>query len=122
MQGVGGKVEPHDFQPSNEDIFAELARQSNTKITILIIAKNIDHSIVKPLTDQDKEEDYEVHLHINSFTLEDTPTKEANSLQVAIVPPTQQIIEPTQQQEEEEVQMDEETQFNNPLLEYAMKK
>ena len=74
MQGGGGKDEPLDSYPSMKDIFAELAWQANTKVFIPTIVKNIDQPIVEPLTNQKNEEDYEVHLHISNFTLEDTLT------------------------------------------------
>ena len=55
------------------DIFIELARQSDTKISIPSIAKKNNQPIVNPLTDQEKEEYYEVHIHIITFTLEYNP-------------------------------------------------
>ena len=50
----------------------------------------LDQPIIEPLIDQEKEEDYEVHLHISTFTMGDTPTEVVSTLQVVIVPPTQQ--------------------------------
>ena len=76
MQGVAVKANSLDYCPSVEYIFANLSRQSNTKIAILMFAKKTDQAIVEPLTNQEKEEDYEVHLHINTFTLENTPVEE----------------------------------------------
>ena len=58
--------------------------------------KKTNQPIVYPLTSQEKEEEYELHIHIITFTLEDTPLEEVNSLQVAIVPSMQKLIEPTQ--------------------------
>ena len=54
-------------------------------------------------------------IHISTFTLDNTPIEEVNTLQVAIIPPTQH-------QEEEAVEIDEETQSDNLLPEYAMTK
>ena len=108
MQGATGKVEPLDFYPLIEDIFVELSRQNKTKITIPTIEKNINQLIINPLTDQEKEDDYEVHLHVSTFTLEDTREEEVNTLQVAVVPSMQHQIESTRQEEEAE-QTDEET-------------
>ena len=90
----------------------QVARQSNAKMSILAIAKKIDQQIVELLTNQEKEEYYEVHLHISTFTLEDTPAEEVKTLQIVIVPQTQQTIVSAQQQEEEGEQSDEETQSN----------
>ena len=36
-------------------------------------AKETDFSIEEPLTDQEKEEDYELNLYISTFVLEETP-------------------------------------------------
>ena len=35
--------------------------------------------------DQENKEDYEVHIHISTFTLEDNPTEEINTLELVIV-------------------------------------
>ena len=88
MQGDMGNAEPLNFYPSLDDIFVELAQQSNNKTTIPSNAKKINQLIIEPLIYQEKEEDYDVHLHINTFTLEDTPIEELNTLQLAIVPST----------------------------------
>ena len=91
------------------------------KITIPKIAKNINQSIIEPLTDQEKEDNYEVCVHINSFTLQDTLTEEVKTLQVVVVPSTKQQIELTQQEEEAE-QTNEETHLYNLPPEYVMTK
>ena len=54
-----------DYYPSIDQIFWELSRQVTTK-------KN-DFSIEELLTDQEKEEDYELNLYINTFVSEETP-------------------------------------------------
>ena len=61
-------------------------------------AKEINHSIVEPLTDQEKEEDYEVHLHISTFTSEDNTIEEQNPLQIENVPTEKQDNVLTEQQ------------------------
>ena len=86
MHGFTWKAEPLKIYPSVEEIFVEVARQSNTKISIPVISKNIEQHIFKPLTNQEKEEDYEVHLHIITFNLEDTLVEDKNTLQIVIVP------------------------------------
>ena len=51
---------------------------------------------MEPLTNQKKEEDYEVHLHISTFTSKDNPKQDKNPLQIVNVPTTQQAILPTE--------------------------
>ena len=60
-----------------------------------MIAKKTDQPIFKPLTDQEKVEDYEVHIHISTFTLEDNLVEEINTLQLVTVLLTQQVLELT---------------------------
>ena len=63
----------------------------------------------RTLTDQEKEEDYEFHLHISTFTSEDSSTMEHNPLQIENAPTEQQsmvlteqnTMVPTQQHQEE---------------------
>ena len=74
-----------------------------------MLAKNIDQPIFEPLTNQEKKEGYEVHIHISTFTLEDTPVEELNTIQIVTVTPTQQSLESKKQQEEEDEKTDEET-------------
>ena len=65
---------------------------------------------MESLTHQEKEEDYEVHLYISTIMLEDMPTGDKNTLNLATVPQPQpqpklqQALILTQQQEEEETQ------------------
>ena len=63
---------------------------------IPVMVKQTNQPIIEPMTDQEKEEDYEVHLHIRTFTSEDTPEEEKNNLQIVTVSQTQQVIVPTQ--------------------------
>ena len=61
-----------------------------TKVPILAKAKEIDFSIEEPLTDQEKEEDYELNLYISTFVLEETPVEGTGQLQIIIKPSTAQ--------------------------------
>ena len=88
-QGSTTKANPLNYYPTFKEIFTELSRQTKTKIIIPEAAKEINHSIVEPLTDQEKEEDYEVHLHISTFTSEDSSTMEQNPFQIENAPTKQ---------------------------------
>ena len=57
-------------------------------------AKKIDFSIEEPLTDQEKEEYYEMNLYINTFVLKETPVEHTSRIQIIIKPPTAQRAEP----------------------------
>ena len=92
VQGSITKSKPLEYYPTIEEIFTELSRKTKTKITIPKATKGINQPIVEPLTDQEKEEDYEVHIHINTFTFEDNPIEEKNLLQIANVPKEQQAM------------------------------
>ena len=46
--------------------------------------------IEEPLTDQEKEEDYELNLYISTFVSEETPVETTGRLQIIIKPPTAQ--------------------------------
>ena len=59
-----------------------MARQTKTDIPILEAAKENNQVIIQPLTDQEKEEDYEVNLHISTFTSGDTPREWKKPLQI----------------------------------------
>ena len=54
MQGAKATAKPLDYYPTAEEIFRELARQSNTKLSIPAKAKEINQPIEEPLTDQEK--------------------------------------------------------------------
>ena len=90
MQGSKAKTKPLDYYPTVEEIFYELAQQSTTKLSIPAKAKEVNLTIEEPLTDQEKEEDYELQLYISTFVSEETPTEDTNRLQLTIVPPTTQ--------------------------------
>ena len=98
MQGEKATAKPLDYYPIVEEIFHDLARQSGTKLSILAKAKEINQPIKESLTDQEKEKDYELRLHISTFMSDDIPTKVTNTLQITIIPPlTQRGNTPTEQ-------------------------
>ena len=55
---------------------------------ILAKAKEINFSIEEPLTDQEKEEDYELNLYISTFVSEETLVEHTGQLQIIIKPST----------------------------------
>ena len=75
MQGDDSNSKALDYYPSVDQIFRELSRQDKTKIPVPVTAKKSDFSIEEPLTDQEKEEDYEVNLYISTFVSEETLVK-----------------------------------------------
>ena len=44
--------------------------------------------ICEPLTDQEKEEDYELNLYISTFVSKEIPVEHTSRLQITIKPPT----------------------------------
>ena len=90
MQGAKAKAKPLDYYPTVEEIFHELARQSNTKLSIPANNKEGNLAIEEPLTDQEKEEYYELRLHISTFVSEETLAEDTNRLQITIIPPMAQ--------------------------------
>ena len=99
MQGAKAKAKTLDYYLTVEEIFRELARQSGTKLSIPTKAKEATLAIEEPLTDQEKEEDYELRLHIGNFMLEETLAEDTNQIQITIIPPTtQRGITQTEQQ------------------------
>ena len=60
MQGEKATAKTLDYYPTVEEIFCKLARQSGTKLSIPTKAKEINQTIEEQLTDQEKEEDYEL--------------------------------------------------------------
>ena len=66
MQGAKAKAKPLDYYLIVEDIFRELARQSGTKLSIPAKAKEGNLAIEEPMTYQEKEEEYELYLHIST--------------------------------------------------------
>ena len=75
MQGEASNAKALDYYPSVDQIFRELSRQTKTKIPVPEAAKQVDFSIEVPLTDQEKEEDYELNLYIITFVSEDLPVE-----------------------------------------------
>ena len=75
MQGVDSNVKALNYYPSIDQIFRELSRQAKTKIPVPAAVKQIEFSIEEPLTDHEKEEDYELNLYISTFVSEETPVK-----------------------------------------------
>ena len=65
MQGAKEKAKPLDYYRTVDEIFQELARQSNTNLSIPARAKETNHPIEEPLTDQEKKEDYELRIYIS---------------------------------------------------------
>ena len=94
MQGKKLNAKAVDYYLSVELIFRELSRQAGTKIQIPAKAKEIDFSIEEPLTNQEKEEDYELKLYISTFVLEETLVEHTGQLQIIIKPLTAQRAEP----------------------------
>ena len=94
MQGKKSNAKALDYYLSVEQIFRELSRQAGTKIQIPAKAKEIDFSIEESLTDQEKEEDYELNLYISTFVSEETPIKHTGRLQIIIKPSTAQRVKP----------------------------
>ena len=88
MQVEDSNAKALDYYPSVDQIFRELSRQAKTKIPVPTAAKQIDFSIEEPLTDQEKEEYYELNLYISTFVLEDIPVEPTGQLQITIKPPT----------------------------------
>ena len=72
MQSDDSNAKALDYYPSVDHIFRELSRQAKTKIPVPVTRKKIDFSIEETLTDQEKEEDYELNLYISTFVLEET--------------------------------------------------
>ena len=90
MQGAKKNAKSLDYYPTVEEIFWELSRQARRKVPIPARAKETDFSIEEPLTDQEKEEDYELNLYISTFVSKETPVKTTGRLQIIIKPPTAQ--------------------------------
>ena len=80
MQGGNSNAKALDYYPSVDQIFWELSRQAKTKILVLAGAKLIDFSIEETLMNQEKEEDYELNLYINTFVSKETPVEHTDRL------------------------------------------
>ena len=74
-----------------------MARQTKTDIPILEAAKQNNQDIIDPLTDQEKEEDYEFNLHIDTFTSGDTLIEGKKPLQIENASTEEQSVTPTEQ-------------------------
>ena len=61
-----------------------------TKLSIPAREKEIYFLIEEPVTNQEKEEYYELNLYISTFVSEETPTEDTSRLQIIIKPPTAQ--------------------------------
>ena len=94
MQGDHPKATALDYYPTAEQIFRELTRQAKTKIPVPEAAKQVDFSVTEPLTDQEKEEDYELNLYISTFVTEDTPAETTSQVHITIKPPTAKVVDP----------------------------
>ena len=94
MQGEASNAKSLDYYPPVDQIFQELSRQTKTKITVPEAVKQIDFSIEEPLTDQEKEEDYELNLYISTFFLEDLPVEPTGHVQITIKPLTEKQAVP----------------------------
>ena len=75
MQGAKPNAKALDYYLLVEDIFREPSQQAGAKIPIPTKAKETDFSIEEPLTDQEKEEDYELNLYISTFVSKETPVE-----------------------------------------------
>ena len=100
MRGQDPKAQDLEYYPTVEQIFRELTRQAQTEITIPEASKQVDFSIIEPLTNQEKEEDYELNLYISTFVLEDTSTVPTSRVHITVKPPTAKVVnpQPTEQQ------------------------
>ena len=58
------------------------------------VVKQVDFSIEEPLTNQEKEEDYELNLYISTFVSEDLPVEPTGRVQITIIPPTKKQAVP----------------------------
>ena len=78
-----------------------MTRQAQTKIPIPEAAKQVNFSIIELLTDQEKEEDYELNLYISTFVSEDTPTVPTSQVHITVKPLTVKVVDPwpTEQQQ-----------------------
>ena len=88
MRGQDPKAQDLNYYPTVDHIFRELTRQEKMKIPVPEAAKHVEFSIVEPLTDQEKEEDYELNLYISTFVSEDTPTVTTSRVHITVKPPT----------------------------------
>ena len=88
MRGQDPKAQDLDYYPTVEQIFRELTQQVGTKVPIPEASKKVNFSTIEPLTDQEKEEDYELNLYISTFVSEDTPTMTTSRVHITVKPPS----------------------------------
>ena len=81
MQGAKTNAKTLGYYPTVEEIFQELSRQAGTKVPIPAKAKETDLSIEESLTDQEKEEDYELNLYISTFVSEEASIEGTGRIQ-----------------------------------------
>ena len=91
MRGQDPKAKDLDYCPTVEFFFRELTRQAGEKVPIPEAAKKVNFSTIEPLTDQEKEEDYELNLYISTFVSEDTPTGTTSRVHITVKPPTREF-------------------------------
>ena len=103
MRGQDPKAQDLDYYPTVEHIFRELTRQAGTKVPILEASKQVDFSIIEPLTDQEKEEDYELNLYISTFVSEDAPTVTTSQVHITVKPLTAQAVDPQPTEEQQTI-------------------
>ena len=94
MQGDDSNAKAFDYYLSVDQIFRELSRQAKTKIPVPTTVNKSDFSIKEPLTDQEKEEDYELNLYISTFVSEETLVEHTGQIQIIIKPSIAQREEP----------------------------
>ena len=94
MQGEASNSKALDYYPSVDQIVRELSRQTKTKIPVPEVVKQVDFSIEEPLTDQEKEEDYELNLYISTFVSKEALVEHTGRLQITIKPMTAKRTEP----------------------------
>ena len=80
------KAKPLDYYPTVDEIFQEIAWESNTKMLIPARDKEMNQQIEEPLIDQEKEEDYELHLYISTFMSKDISVEDTSRIQLTTVP------------------------------------
>ena len=90
MQGAKSNAKALDYYLSVEQIFREMSRQAGTKVPIPTKTNETDLLIEEPLTDQEKEEYYELNLYISTFLSEETPVEGTSRVQIIIKPPIAQ--------------------------------
>ena len=87
LQGAGGIVRELKFYPSFKEIFNEISWKSNTILDIPSIGRSFDQRMAKPLTEAKKDEDYEICVHLNTFTLDRDNPGDINPLRIALTSP-----------------------------------